>query len=72
MIESTIFANLIFNEEYARKVIPFLKNEYFQDRIHQTLFNIINKFVMATFFEYFYIILYFYSTHTHTNSQFKK
>ncbi len=45
MIEQTIFANLVFNEDYARKVIPFLKSEYFQDRIHQTLFNIINKFV---------------------------
>ena len=45
MIEQTIFANLVFNEDYARKVIPFLKKDYFQDRIHQTLFNIINKFV---------------------------
>lgn len=45
MIEQTIFANLIFNEDYARKVIPFLKKDYFQDRIHQTLFQIVSKFV---------------------------
>lgn len=45
MIEQTIFANLIFNEEYARKVIPFLKKEYFQSRIDQTLFVLIGKFV---------------------------
>ena len=45
MIEQTIFANLIFNEEYARKVIPFLKKEYFQSRIDQTLFDVIVKFV---------------------------
>ena len=45
MIEQAIFANLIFNEDYARKVIPFLKKEYFQDRIYQTLFIITSKFV---------------------------
>lgn len=45
MIEQTIFANLIYNEEYARKVIPFLKREYFQDRLDQTLFTIIDAFV---------------------------
>ena len=45
MIEQTIFANLIYNEEYARKVIPFLKKEYFQDRLDQTLFTIIDTFV---------------------------
>lgn len=45
MIEQTIFANLIFNEDYARKVIPFIKKEYFQSRIDQTLFTVIAKFV---------------------------
>lgn len=45
MIEQTIFANLINNEEYARKVIPFLKKDYFQSRTDQTLFTIIFKFV---------------------------
>jgi len=45
MIEQTIFANLVHNEEYARKVIPFLKKEYFQSRIDQTLYTIIGDFV---------------------------
>lgn len=45
MIEQTIFANLVYNQEYGRKVIPFLKKEYFQSRIDQTLFNVIAKFV---------------------------
>lgn len=44
MIERTIFANLLFNEEYARKVIPFLKREYFQSRIDQTMFSLIHAF----------------------------
>jgi replicative DNA helicase len=45
MIEQTIFANLVYNEDYARKVIPFIKKEYFQSRIDQTLFTLIAKFV---------------------------
>lgn len=45
MIEQTIFANLVFNQEYGRKVIPFLKKEYFQSRVDQSLFNVIAKFV---------------------------
>lgn len=45
MIEQTIFANLVYNQEYGRKVIPFLKKEYFQSRIDQTLFDVIAKFV---------------------------
>jgi archaellum biogenesis ATPase FlaH len=44
MIEQTIFSNLIHNEEYARKVLPFIKSEYFQSRIDQTLFGIIETF----------------------------
>ena len=31
-IEKTILANLIHNEDYARKVLPFIKETYFQDR----------------------------------------
>lgn len=45
MIEQTIFANLIHNEEYARKVLPFLRKEYFQSRIDQTLYGLISHFV---------------------------
>jgi archaellum biogenesis ATPase FlaH len=31
MLEKEILSNLVFNEAYARKVLPFLKPEYFHD-----------------------------------------
>lgn len=43
--EKVIFGNLIGREEYGRKVIPFLKSEYFQDRIDRTLFELIENYV---------------------------
>ena len=36
-IETTILRNLVFNEEYSRKVIPFIKSEYFTDDIMKQL-----------------------------------
>jgi archaellum biogenesis ATPase FlaH len=45
MIESIIFNNLIFNEEYARKVLPFIKDDYFNDVADKTLYNLINNYV---------------------------
>jgi len=35
---------LIFDDNYLRKVIPFIKLEYFSDRTEQTLFNEITSF----------------------------
>ncbi len=46
MIEQTIFGNLVFREDYGRKVIPFLKKEYFQDINDRILFEIIETYVM--------------------------
>jgi len=46
-IESMIFNNLINNEDYGRKVIPFLKTEYFQDRNDQVIFDLINNYVAS-------------------------
>jgi archaellum biogenesis ATPase FlaH len=46
-IETMIFNNLINNEDYGRKVIPFLKTEYFQDRNDQVIFELINNYVSA-------------------------
>jgi replicative DNA helicase len=43
-IENTILSNLIFNEEYSRKVIPFLKKRYFSERSEAIVFEEINKF----------------------------
>ena len=45
MIEQTILGALISNEEYVRKTIPFLKDEYFGDFSEKTLFNLIAKHI---------------------------
>lgn len=44
MIIDTIFSNLIHNNEYARKVIPFLKDEYFDNRLDKFLFRLIKDY----------------------------
>ena len=44
-LEQTILKNLIYNEEYLRKVLPFLKEEYFSDRTERTIYNEITSFV---------------------------
>ena len=44
-IEHIIFGNLIENEEYGRKVIPFLKEEYFTDTVDRKIFSIIHDYV---------------------------
>lgn len=44
-IETTILSNLLSNEEYLRKVVPFMKSEYFQDWADRKIFNEIQKFV---------------------------
>lgn len=49
-IEKTILSNLMHNDEYCRKVVPFLKTEYFSDHFENvvadellTFFNQYNK-----------------------------
>ena len=44
-IERTALKNLIYNEQYCRKVLPFIKEEYFSDRLEKILFQEIYKFV---------------------------
>ena len=46
-LEQTILRNLIYNEDYVRKVLPFLKEEYFTDRADKTIFHEITEFVQA-------------------------
>jgi replicative DNA helicase len=41
--EELIFKNLLYNEEYLRKVIPFLQPEYFVEKSDKIVFNIINE-----------------------------
>ena len=38
-IEITILRNLIFNEDYTRKVLPFLREIYFSDRNEKVLYK---------------------------------
>ena len=38
-IEQTILKNLIQNEEFTRKCIPFLKSEYFTDTAERTIYE---------------------------------
>jgi len=44
-IENTIINGLFFKEEYTRKVLPFIKEEYFGNRVEQLLFGEIFKFI---------------------------
>ena len=44
-VEFLILRNLLHNEEYVRKVIPFVKAEYFEDTKQKVIFEEISKFV---------------------------
>ena len=43
--EAAILKNLIQNEEYTRKVLPFLKEDYFTENADKTLYGTVNEFV---------------------------
>ena len=40
MIEQTILASMIHNEGYVRKVLPFLKDEYFDDQNEKFVYGL--------------------------------
>ena len=44
-IELVILQNLIYNDEFSRKVAPFLKKEYFHDQVEQLVFSAIQNFI---------------------------
>ena len=44
--EKTLLSNLIHNEDFTRRTIPFIKPDFFRNRDEVTLFNIINAFVV--------------------------
>ena len=44
-VEVLILRNLLYNEEYLRKVIPFIKPDYFEDLHQKVVFEEILKFV---------------------------
>ena len=47
-LEQIILKNLIFNEEFTRKVLPFIKTDYFSDSsdkvVFREVFDFVNKF----------------------------
>ena len=44
-IELLILRNLIYNEEYTRKVIPFIKDDYFEEQNQKIIFQEISNFI---------------------------
>lgn len=44
-LEQTILRNLIRNEDYLRKVLPFIKGEYFGDKAEKAIYSEISSFV---------------------------
>ena len=44
-IEVTILRNLLFNEEFLRKVVPFIKSEYFENINQKIIFEEVVNFV---------------------------
>lgn len=46
-IECLILSALFYNETYTRKVLPFLKFEYFEERYQQELFRRVEDFILS-------------------------
>ena len=44
-LEQTIIKNLIYNEEYVRKVLPFIRPDYFSDNTEKVVFKEIFEFI---------------------------
>lgn len=45
-MEEIIISNLVYNEEYARKVLPYLKDEYFTSISDRTLFHLVRDYLV--------------------------
>ena len=44
-IEKTILSNLLLNEEYTRRVLPFIKEDYFKEFTYKFVFSTIKKYI---------------------------
>ena len=44
-IEEIVISNLILNADYMRKVLPFIKEEYFEDISQKVVFNEVSTFI---------------------------
>lgn len=45
MLEKAILSNLLFNEEYCRKVFPYIKEEYFDETSLKKIFATFSEYV---------------------------
>ena len=45
MIEQVVLSHLVYNEAFARKTIPFLKKEYFDDISQKIVFELIDEYI---------------------------
>ena len=45
-IEKVVLKNLLRNESYTRRVLPFLQTEYFLEQDDKVLFNTIKEFII--------------------------
>ena len=45
-IEKVILRNLVYEEEYSRKVIPFIQPDYFENRTDKVIFEEIAQFIV--------------------------
>lgn len=45
MFEERLLSHLIYNDSFARKVLPFVKPEYFHDPAERQVFSIINDYI---------------------------
>ena len=44
-LEQTIIKNLIYNEDYTRKVLPFIRPDYFANNVEQVVFKEVFDFI---------------------------
>lgn len=45
MIETTVLANLVFNDEFYRRVYPYIKPDYFEDQSVRKVFGVYSEYV---------------------------
>jgi len=44
-LEVTILSNLVFNSEYSRKVLPFIRQDYFNDHSYKIIFLEVHEYI---------------------------
>ena len=48
-LEQTILKNLIYNEAFTRKVIPFIRSDYFSEDAERIIFKEVFEFLYIIF-----------------------